>query len=309
MFYLIALGFYPVMLALVIPIGLLLTGIVEKRQEVDKEVGVALAPLAGLAVVIAGISVLLHLGAPARALVPILTFLNILAVFYLLFGFRRRFHWPELKILLILAGLGLVAYAVLISPLLAGGQPGVLGYGVNNDPVFHAIIPEYIDANGYDFPASPNGGFAEAAVDKLVTQGYPDGWHQILLLAMRVFGLRAFFLFNFAEAFFAALLVPVAYIWLRKIGVSKLWAGGGGLVTGIGYTQLTYAFQGFAPQVAVTPFLYAGMFLFFEVIEERRRGLYVLLTALIIQAGLAIYSFTILLWIGIFLLCLVAYKT
>ncbi len=305
MFYLIALGFYPVMLALVIPIGLLLTAIAAKREKLDAEVRVALAPLVGLAAVIAGISLLLHLGASTNVLVPVLLVLNLLSIFVLV---RGRFPRPDLKLLFILFGLGLVAYAAVISPLLADGQPGVLGYGVNNDPAFHAIMPEYLDANGYDFPAPPVGGFAEAATDKFVAQGYPDGWHQILLLAMRVFGLRAFFLFNFAEAFFAALLVPVAYIWLRKIGVSRLWAAGGGLVAGIGYTQLTYAFQGFAPQVAVTPFLYAGLFLLYEVVEESRRGLYLLLPALVIQAGLAIYSFTILLWMGVFLLCLAVYK-
>ncbi len=308
MFYLIALGFYPVMLALVTPIGLLLTGIAEKLHEIDSEVRIALAPLAGLAAVIAGISVLLHLGVSANALVPILVFLNILAVLYLLFGSRARLRWPDMKLLLILVGLGLVAYAAVISPLLVDGQPGVLGYGVNNDTVFHAIIPEYIDTYGYDFQTPAAGGFVEAAIDKLVAQGYPDGWHQILLLAMRVFDLRAFFLFNFAEALFAALLVPVAYIWLRKIGVSKLWAAGGGLVVGVGYTQLTYAFQGFAPQVAITPFLYASMYLFYEVVEEGRRGLYLILPALIIQAGLAVYSFTILLWIGLFLVTLAVYK-
>ena len=304
MFYLVAIGFYPIFLAISLPIGLALfefsKGLGESRGSDD----FALAPVVGLAAIVAAISFALHLGAPSATIIPVLLVVDILAIISL---WRRQLDFKKIKLQLGLAGLGLIAYVLLILPLLTAGHFGVLGYGVNNDAVFHNIIPEYLNTYGYDFPKDLVGGFTEASADKLVVQGYPDGWHQFLLLAMRLFGLRAFFIFNFLEAFFSALLVPVAFVWLRKLKVSRMWAGMGGLFTAVGYLQLTYIFHGFAPQVAVTPFLYAVLFLIFRVmIEDQRR--YLVLLALTLQAGLAVYSFTILLWVVLFLPVIAIYR-
>lgn len=311
MFYLTAIAFYPALLALVVPVGLALTGMVG-REESDAEARVAMAPIIGLAALSVVISLLLHLNLPANAILPVAVGLNLAAVVRLwgkLLG-GSKFETAALvgwRLLAVLLLTGWLAYIVLISPLLLSGDFGVLGYKVNNDTVFHSIMPEYLDARGYDFPIQAKDGFADAAVDKFVSQGYPDGWHQILLLAMRLFGRRSWQLFNFTEAFFMALMVPIGYAWLRRGRVSLRWALFGGFVASVGYIAMSYLFQGFAPQVAVIPLIYACLYLFYEILIEGRRR-WAVPAALLLQAGLAVYSFTVLIWLAVFVGALIIYR-
>src|SRR3990172_7002816 len=130
MFYITALAFYPALLALAAPAGLALTGLIGGRAEVDVEIRTALAPIIGLAALSVVISLLLHLKAPASALVPVAVALNLAAAVRL---WRRRgapVRWGLLTALLLV---GFAAYLILIAPLLSAGRFGVLGYKVNND--------------------------------------------------------------------------------------------------------------------------------------------------------------------------------
>ena len=315
MFYALATGFGAALLALVFPIGMVLCRLSSGRESPGGEAETALAPVVGLAAMISLVSLALHLGAPASVLVPGAVVANLAAVGGWL-ALRRR---PARRARAGRQGLSgarrcamplfisFVSYLVLIAPLLLAGRPGVLAYRVNHDAVFHSIMPEYLEANGYNFSRSARDGFAEAAYDKFVNQGYPDGWHQILLLAKRLFQRRAYLLFNFTEAFFLSLLAPVAYLWLRLIGVGRGWSLLGGLTATTGFIQLSYLFQGFAPQVAVTPFIYACMLLFFDILEYGRWR-YLPLAALLLQASVAVYSFTIILWLGVFILAILIYR-
>lgn len=304
MFYFTAIIFFPALLVLFLPAGLSLMGLVGGK-DVDTETGTALAPIVGLAALSVVVSVLLHFKLPASSLLPVAVGINVAAIVQLRLAGRHdmRIDWRILAALLALCWL---AYLILISPLLIDGRFGVMGYKVNNDPVFHSIMPEYLDTYGYNFATSAKGGFADAASDKFVVQGYPDSWHQILLLAMHLFARRAWMLFDLVEAFFAALMVPVAYVWLRKGNISKGWGLFGGLIASVGYIQMSYLFQGFAPQVAVVPFIYACLYLFYETIREGRRRLSVL-AALLLQAGLSIYSFTILIWLAVFIVAILVH--
>jgi hypothetical protein len=305
-FYSVALSFYPALLALVAPLGLFLLngdmmlsrgGAKLPAPDSDTELKAALSPVVGLAALITLMGLLLHLGAPAVALLPTAVSLNVFAVYWL---WRIRAKLPSFRLGASLFLIGLIAYLLLIAPLLVAGRFAVLGYNANNDPVFHNIIAEYIDLNGYSFPDQREDGFTQAAYDKLVSQGYPDGWHQTLLLAGRLFGRRAFDLFNFTQAFFMSLTALVSYAWLRRAGVSVNWGLFGGLASAVGYIQLSYAFQGFAPQVAVTPFIYGSLFFVYRAVVEARRAM-VLFAALLLQGALAIYSFTVLIWLAVFL--------
>jgi len=340
MFYLTAIAFYPALLLLIVPAGSALVAMVGRD---DEEAGTraALAPIIGLAALSVVIGLLLHLRLPASSLLPTAVALNLAAAARLWFGRGRgggagRVDWRLLTVLLFA---GWLAYLILLAPLFLSGRFGVLGYKVNNDPVFHSIMPEYLDARGYDFSATVEGGFADAAVDKFVTQGYPDGWHQVLLLAMRLFGRRAWLLFNFTEAFVMALTVPVAYAWLRRGRIPNSWSIFGALIATVGYIQMTYLFQGFAPQVAVIPFIYACLYLFYEVLMEKRpktpsalhpglwatspyfdrpkrflagllegRRRWAAPAALLVQASLAVYSFTVLIWLLVFIGALLVYR-
>jgi len=304
MFYITAIALYPALLALVVPIGLALVSLAAGRAEDEGEVRTALAPIVGLAALSVVISLLLHLRAPASTLVPAAVALNLAAFVWLGRAGGLRFK-PRLLAILLLTGW--LAYLVLTAPLLMAGRFGVLGYQVNNDTIFHSIMPEYLNSHGYDFPVATKDAFTDAAVDKFVRQGYPDGWHQVLLLAMRLFGRRAYALFNFVEAFYAALVAPVGYAWLRRARVASGWALLGGFIAAVGYIQLSYLFQGFAPQVAIVPFIYACLFLFYLVLIEGRRR-WAALAALLLQVSLAVYSFTILIWLAVFVLILLAYR-
>ncbi len=268
MFYLVAIAFFPILLLLIIPFGLIfmrLSGLAGTQDEI----GVALAPPAGLALLLIFVGLAIRAGLPADLLGPIVVLLAVAAWARLgSWGLLRSIFarlWP----LVLAAG---IAYLVLIAPLLLAGDFGVLGHNVNNDPVFHSILPEYLATYGYDLPSDPQDGFSQAAVDKLVNQGYPDGWHQALLFAGTLFRMRAWQLFNFTEALFMALMVPVVFAWLRAGGLSRSWSISGGVVAAVGYLQLSYVFQGFAPQVAVTPFIYASLLVFYKVIAEGKFG-------------------------------------
>src|SRR3972149_8680656 len=204
-FYALATGFGAALLALVFPIGMVLCRLSSGRESPGGEAETALAPVVGLAAMISLISLALHLGAPPSVLVPGAVVASWAAVGGWL-ALRRR---PARRARAGRQGLSgarrcamplfisFVSYLVLIAPLLLAGRPGVLAYRVNHDAVFHSIMPEYLEANGYNFSRSARDGFAEAAYDKFVNQGYPDGWHQILLLAKRLFQRRAYLLFNF----------------------------------------------------------------------------------------------------------------
>lgn len=297
MFYLVAIGLFPALLILIAPLGLAVInwscrftrGLPESFKE-------ALAPVMGLAVLITGFGLALHLGVPAAVLLPGAVALNVIAASYL---WRRRppIDWKGLARM---SALAFAVYLVLISPVLKTGHFGVTGYNVSNDPVVHSTLADYLNINGYRFPDKWPAGFTSVAVDKLVYDEYPDGWHYILLLASRIFGLRAFALFNFTEAFFMALLAPVIYAWLRQLNVDRGWSIFGGLVAGTGFLQLSYVTQGFAAQAAINPFIYACLLIFYKLVAENRRE-FALPAGLLLQASLAVYSFTAFIWLSVFI--------
>ncbi len=300
MFYQVVLSFFPVLLLLTIPLGLGLMAVfvpIGPGDEGDVPRSV-LIPLAGLAALVIVLGLALRLGFPATALIYLAAGINGLGL--LAFGLARGRQLVSVKDLALVILIAFLGYLALVSPLLSDGRFVVLGYNTNNDPVFHAVIPEYIESNGYLFPDDWQDGFTQAAIDKLDQQGYPDGWHHFLLLARQLFGLRAYHLFNMAVAFFGAFTAFAAFAWARAGGLPRSWAAGGALFATLGYLQLSYAFQGFAPQVAVVPFLYGALFALYRAVIKAERA-WLLLAALFIQAGLAVYSFTILLWLGSFL--------
>lgn len=313
MFYLTAFTFFPIFLLATVPLGLGLSALIfrralsaendrrERGEDVSADIMMTLAPLLGLSALITVLGLTIRAGLSPTGLVPLVVGANGAVVVVLGFTGRRLVgSWRRLLLPLLVA---FFAYLVLMSPLLLDGQFEVLGYNTNNDPVFHAIIPEYIEANGYEFPAEFKSGFTQAAIDKLSQQGYPDGWHQTLLLARRIYGLRAYHLFNMALAFFASMVALVGYAWARQAGLDRRWSAAGAAVSAVGYLQLSYVFQGFAPQVAVTPFLYAALLALYKAVIERQRA-YLWPAAFFVQAGLAVYSFTILLWLGSYLVAL-----
>jgi hypothetical protein len=318
MFYFTAFTLFPVFLLLTLPIGIWLAALVLAGNRPgdnnndnpgagasESEIMMVLAPLMGLGALVILLGLALRLGMPAADLIYFIAGANVLAVLGLMRHGRLVSRiWPHMVVPLLTA---FVCYLCLISPLLLDGHFEVLGYNVNNDPVFHSIIPEYIERFGYEFPAKFSSGFTQAAIDKLQTQGYPDGWHHALLLAKRIYGLRAYQLFNMTEAIFAAMLALAAYAWARQAGLDRRWSVAGGAAATVGYLQMSYVFQGFAPQVAVTPFLYGALLALYKAVLERRRE-YLLPAIIFIQAGLAVYSFTILLWLLLYLLALGAVR-
>ena len=123
MFYLVAIGFYPIFLAISLPIGLALFEFSKGPGEPRGSDDFALAPVVGLAAIVAAISFALHLGAPSAAIIPVLLVVDILAIISL---WRRQLDFKKIKLQLGLAGLGLIAYVLLILPLLTAGHFGVL---------------------------------------------------------------------------------------------------------------------------------------------------------------------------------------
>ena len=302
MFYFVALTFFPAFILLTVPLGLGLMAVMFRGTPIvgQSEAGIrsALAPLIGLAALVIILGPALRLGLPSSALVYLAAGsagAGLLALGWI--GSRSTFVLKDLAVVVLVAFFG---YLALISPLLIDGRFTVLGYNTNNDPVFHATIPEYIDTYGYQFPEEFESGFEQAAIDKLEQQGYPEAWHHFLLLAQKIYGLRAYHLFNMAVAFFGSFVAFAVYAWARAGGLGRGWAAAAAAAGTIGYLQMSYAFQGFAPQVAVTPLLYGALISLYQALIKGERRFFIA-AALFVQAGVAVYSFTILLWLGAYL--------
>lgn len=262
-----------------------------------------LTPVFGVAFLTLFLSFALHMFA-GQTVIGLTFSLILLAFLYLV---RQKLPFKKVGIIFFLMTL---TYLLLVLPFLLVNGWIVTGYNVNNDPVFHNIMAEQFYSDGYKI-SNVNDGKTAALKDKIEQQGYPDSFHHLLGLAAKTMGMRSYRLFNFAEFFFLSLLAAVVYALLTTWTTPRhpLFIT---VVAATSYLQLTYSFQGYAPQVAVTPFLFAGIGLIYLLATSKEEsGRLWPSLSLVFAAGLGVFSFSAFFWWSIYVLVLfswLAYK-
>lgn len=251
-----------------------------------------LTPVFGIAFLSLFLTFALHIFA-GQTVIWLTFSLAFLAILYLV---KQRLSFKKLRIVFFLMFL---TYMLLVLPFLFINGWTITGYNVNNDPVFHNIMAEQFYSQGYKI-SQVNDGKTVALKDKLEQQGYPDSFHHLLGLAAKTMRMRSYLLFNFTEFFFLSLLTAVVYALLTTLGPTPPHSLFISVVAAASYLQLTYSFQGFAPQVALTPFLFATLSLIYFVITKVKNSLVWPSLSLVLAASLGIFSFTVFIWSTVF---------
>lgn len=300
----------PIFLALGLP-----ALVISRENEESDQNHVFLTPVFGAALLVILLAALRQAG--LRGTTPVLIAVGF-ATGAFFFGLLRLKPTGLLKIARRLSApliLFAVSYLVLMSPFVLQNQVGVSGYNVNSDSVVHTVLADYIGGNdksvikqpleniikAADRPGATNVGSSFAQVIGVkISEGYPLGFHYVLGMLSALTGILSFYLFNSVIAVFASLTVFVLYFLAGHLGIRRWLAVTASLFLTISYLTIGYSLQGFAPQVAMTPFLYTamiGLYGYYRRPVAWRAGA---LAAISIAAAMIIYSFTSLLWLAPF---------
>lgn len=297
-----------ILLFIFFSLGLLFASLRKTEPDALTE-NVLLEPILGAAAALIITTILAQAGLPGRAWVGVMVSVSIAAAVGAFWRLGIAGLLARARILSIPLGLFLICYLALVSPLLARGTVGVTGYNVNNDSVVHVILADQLAGPGLKAPTVTSS-FSHAAAGN-INDGYPIGFHLLLALVVVLTGLPAFYLFNAVMGVIVALGVFVFYFYGKHLGMLGSLTVLAALGATLAYLTVGFAIQGFAPQVSLTPFLYAAMLGIYAYFRNPANAANLLFATMMIVACLALYSFTALLWLAPFgaLVLLLSWKS
>lgn len=140
------------------------------------------------------------------------------------------------------AASGMLAFAVMMAPLVGSGRAGVLGYVFNNDPAAHLSVVELLRSSGLHFFDGSENTFLQ--VSSLLEGSYPIGSHTLVLYTSALSGTEGFFIWTPLIAV-AASGTALSIRWLLAQFGLPAWASSvGAVLAACSYLPLAYFAQG-----------------------------------------------------------------
>lgn len=192
--------------------------------------------LAALAIVTSG---LFLIGADAPLVVLIATAVGLGGLMWFSWKSERGVRsWSDV----IWTGLtGVLAYVLLLLPLISLGRTGILGYVLNNDPSAHLSVVELLQRSGMHFYAEPASSLE--SVSGILNNSYPIGSHGLVVLASQ-YGGDPFDLWTPLIAMAGAAAALTVRRLLLEFEFSAAWCSLGAVTVACSFLPLSFVMQG-----------------------------------------------------------------
>lgn len=137
---------------------------------------------------------------------------------------------------------GLVAFGVMMAPLVGSGRAGILGYVFNNDPAAHLSAVELLRTSGLHYFEQANSTFQQ--VSGLFEDSYPIGSHVLVLYTSVISGAEGFFIWSPLIALTAAGVALAIRALLAQFDFPAWAVSLGAVAAACCYLAFSYVAQG-----------------------------------------------------------------